>query len=127
MPRSGETEKSLPNLFKQLGTDGLGVAEAELALARAEMAEVMRGYVIGIIIGAAGFAMTLTAMLVLAQAGAVALTRYVTNPAIAYLSVGLVIAALAIVLALLASNQLMRRHRPIGMVFKWLLGEGSPK
>jgi hypothetical protein len=63
----------------------------------------------------------------LAQAGAVALTRYVTNPAIAYLSVGLVIAALAIVLALLASNQLMRRHRPIGMVFKWLLGEGSPK
>jgi uncharacterized YccA/Bax inhibitor family protein len=127
MPRSSETEKSLPNLFKQLGTDGLGVAEAELALARAELAGVLRGYVTGIILGVAGFAMTLTAMLVLAQAGAVALTPYVANPAIAYLGVGLVLAALAIVLALFASNWLTRRHRPIGLVFKWLLGKEIPK
>ena len=127
MPRTSETGESLPNLFRQLGTDGLGVAEAELALARAEMVEVLRGYLIGIALAAAVFAVTLTALLVLAQAGAIALTPYVANPAVAYLSVGLGVAAMAIILALFASNWLTRRHRPIGMIFKWLLGEDNSK
>ncbi len=127
MPKPAEAPQGLPSLFKQLGTDGLGVAEAELALARAEAAIVLRGFMIGVAIGVAGFAMTITAMLVLAQAAVAALTPHVTDPAFAYLSVGLVLVALAIVLLLISSNQLTRRHRPVGIVFKWLLGKGIAK
>jgi Putative Actinobacterial Holin-X, holin superfamily III len=127
MPKVREEQPGLPQLFKQLAGDGARVAEAELVLARAEAAAIVRSYVIGIAIGIFCLAMTTTALIILAQAGVIAIIPYVTNPAYAYLSIGLFLTATTIALALVANRFLAYKHRPIGMVFKWLAGDGMAK
>jgi len=69
--------------------------------------------------------MAIKTLIVLAQAGAVALTPHLTNPAYAHLSVGLLFAAFTIILAFIAGNTLSRRHQPVGVRLKWLTGESS--
>ncbi len=127
MPRLQEEQPGLPQLFKQLAGDGARVAEAELALARAEAAVVMRGYIIGIAVGTLCLAMTITTLVILAQAGAIAAVPYVASPAYAYLTIGLFLTAATLTLAFIAGNMLSRKHRPIGLIFKWLAGEAAEK
>lgn len=127
MPRPYEEQQGLPQLLKQLAGDGARVAEAELALARAEAAVVVRGYTIGVAVGTLCLAMTTATLIILAQAGAIAVMPYVANPAYAYLTIGLFLAAVTLTLAFTAGNMLSRKHRPIGLIFKWLAGEAAEK
>ena len=127
MPKRDNEQAGLPMLFKQLAGDGARVAEAELALARAEVAAIIRGYAVGITVGILGMTMAVTTLVVLSQAGAIALMPYVTNPAYAYLSVGLFLAGLTIALALIAGSIISQKHQPVGVILKWLTGESITK
>jgi uncharacterized membrane protein len=111
--------KSLSQLLKQLAGDGARVAEAELAQARSEFGDVIRGLVIGIAIGAAGIAVMMVAVTILAQSAAIAIAPYVSNPAYAYLSVGLVLIVITISLFVLAYCCLMKKRKPVGLIFRW--------
>jgi ABC-type siderophore export system fused ATPase/permease subunit len=127
MPKTYEHPQALPQLFRQLADDGARVAETELALARAEAAAMVRGYVTAIAVALLCLVFAIATLIVMAQAGIIALIPYVSNPAYAYLSVGLFLTAVAIVLALISGNLLSRRHYPVGLIFKWLMGEGPVK
>lgn len=127
MPKPYGEQLALPMLFKQLAGDGARMAEAELALARAEIAAIVRGYLIGIAVGILCMATAITTAIILAQAGVVALTPFVTNPVFAYLGVGVFLAMTTVTLAFVAGSTLSRKHRPIGVILKWLTGEGATK
>jgi hypothetical protein len=119
MFRIARQRKSLSQLLKQLAGDGVRVAEAELAQARSELGDVVRGLVIGIATGAAGIAVMMVAVTLFAQSAAIALTPYVSNPAYAYLSVGLILTFITISLFVLAYRCLMKKRKPVGLIFKW--------
>jgi Putative Actinobacterial Holin-X, holin superfamily III len=127
MPKIDREQAALPQLIRRLADEGAHVAEAELALARAEAAVVIRGYVTGIAVGGFSLAMAVTTLTILAQAGVIALMPYVANPVFAYFAVGLLLAAMTIGLAVVAGNMISRKHRPIGLIFKWLAGDGVQK
>jgi hypothetical protein len=127
MPKSIDGKLGLPMPFKQLAGDGARVTEAELALARAEVSAIVGGYLVGISVGTVCMAMAITTLIVLAQAGVVTLTPYMTIPAYTYLSVGLLFAESSIILAFTAGNTLSRRHQPVGPILKWLTGESSAR
>ena len=127
MPKIDKGPAALPQLIRKLADEGAHVAEAELALARAEAAVIIRGYVTGIAVGGFCLAMAVTTLTILAQASAIALTPYVANPVYAYFTVGLLLAAITIGLAVVAANIVSRKHRPIGLIFKWLSGDGAQK
>ena len=124
MPKINSGDAALPQLFKKLADDGARMAEAELAMARAEAAAIIRGYVLGLAVGGFCLAMAVTTLTILAQASAIALTPYVLNSAYAYFTVGLLLAAMTISLAVVAASLFSRKHRPIGLIFKWLAGDG---
>ena len=119
MFRISRPHKSLSQLLKQLAGDGVRVAEAELAQARSELGNVVRGLVIGIVMGAAGLAVMMVAVTLFAQSAALALTPYVSNPALAYLWVGLLLAVVTISLFVMAYRCLMKKRKPVGLIFKW--------
>ncbi len=122
MPKAHEERLGILQLFKQLFGDGARVVEAELSLARSEAALAIRGYLIGLAIAMLALAMTIVALIILAQAAAFAVMQYVGNPATAYLIVGLALMLLAAGLALISYHRLSHRHRPVGAVFKQLFG-----
>jgi hypothetical protein len=119
MFRIARQRKSLSQLLKQLAGDGVRVAEAELAQARSELGDVVRGLVIGIATGAAGIAVMMVAITILAQSAAIALTPYVSTPAYAYLCVGLILAVMTISLIIVAYRCLMKKRKPVGLIFRW--------
>lgn len=127
MPEDGRPRTTLPQLVKQLAGDGVRVAEAELALSRAELAAIIRSYVKGIVIGAVAIAVLIVAMAILAQAAAIAIEPYLASAAAAYLCVGLLLSAAAGALALTANHILKQKHEPVGLIFKWFAGSGSMK
>jgi Putative Actinobacterial Holin-X, holin superfamily III len=111
--------KSLSNLLRQLAGDGVRVAEAELAQARSELGDVIRRQLIGIAMGVSGIAVMMVTITILAQSAAIALTPYVSSPAYAYLNVGLILAVMTISLFILAYRCLMKKRKPVGLIFKW--------
>jgi uncharacterized membrane protein YidH (DUF202 family) len=111
--------KSLSNLLTQLAGDGVRFAEAEVAQARSELDDVLRGLLIGLAIGAAGIAVMMVAVTIFALSAAIALTPYVPNPAYAYLSVGLVLAIVTISLIVVAYICLTKKRKPVGLIFRW--------
>jgi Putative Actinobacterial Holin-X, holin superfamily III len=125
MPKRDEFQKELPLLIKQLAGDGARVAEAELSLARAEAAIIARRYVIGMAVGTCGIATAITALVILAQAFAIALAPFMTNPAYAYFSIGLVMLAITIILSLISAHLFARKHEPIGTILTWVMGHGD--
>ncbi len=127
MPKRDDGQVDLPILIKQLAGDGARVAEAEIALARAEVAIIMRRYAAGVAVGTCAFTVAITAFVILAQAGALALVPYVVNPVYAYLSVALLLGAFTIILSLVAAHMFLRKHVPVGTILSWLIGKGEPK
>jgi anti-sigma factor RsiW len=127
MSKIDREQAALPQLIRKLADEGAHMAEAELALARAEAAAIIRGYVTGIAVGGLCLATAITTLTILAQASVIALTPYVANPVYAYFTVGLLLAAITIGLAVVAANMASRKHRPIGLIFKWLSGDGVQK
>lgn len=118
MPETNEEMPGAIQLFRQLFGEGARVVEAELALARSEAVSTMRGYLVGAAVAAMALAVIIVALSIMAQSAALAMTAFFTNPAIAYLVVGLALVLVAIVLVLASKYLLMRRHRAVGVVFK---------
>lgn len=109
----------LPHLISLLAEDGARAAEAELALSRAELATIIRRYMLGIAAGIASVGALMLTLALLAQASAIAMIPYVGNAALAYLIVAIVLAVITVSLILIAKNYLMKKHEPIGLIFKW--------
>ncbi len=126
MPLSSGLRPSFPQLIKQLADDGARVAESELALARSEIGDVIRSYILGIALGAAGIAVMTVAVAILAHAAAIALTSFVASAAYAYLSVGLILAAITFGLLYAAKRSILKKHEPVGLIFKWFSDAPKP-
>ena len=134
MPRDSEeqlaypaSKASFPGLFKELASDGALWADAELALARAEAGVLLRRYAAGLAVGLVAFAAMITAMMILAQAGAAALLPYVSGQAAANLIVGVLLLGLVLLLAFAANYLLTRKIRPVSLIFRWLAGTDAQK
>ncbi len=127
MPETNDEVPGVIQLLRQLFGEGARVVEAELALARSEAASTMRGYLVGFAVAAIALAMTIVALSILAQSAALAMSTIFTNPAIAYLVVGLVMTLMAVGLALASKYFLTRRHRRVGVVFKQIFGNNVAK
>lgn len=119
------SKPAFPELFKELAGDGKRWLDAELALAKAEAGLRMRGYAAGLAVAFAGLAFFLAAIVVLAQAGVAALTPYVSGPAVAGLAVGVALLVVVAILALVAKALLVNKTRPVGLVFRWLIGQDT--
>jgi hypothetical protein len=126
MPKLHEPPELL-QLFRQLAIDGLRWIEAELALTKAEAGSLLRGYMAGIALAILCFALTITTSVILAQAGAIALTPFVSSPAYAYLSVGLALALIVVVLSFATRYLFVGKHRTASMISKWIVNAGSPE
>lgn len=111
--------KSLSQLLRQLAGDSARVAEAELAQARSEVSDVVRGYIIVLVLGAAGFAMMIVTVAMLAHGAALALAPYLQSVAFAYVGVGLVLAGITVILMFATYRFLVKKHKPVGLIFKW--------
>jgi hypothetical protein len=127
MPDLNDDTLELPQLFKKLASDGARWADAEFALARAEAGNVLQGYLAGLAIAILCFAMAISALVIFAQGAAIALTPYVHGPFLAHVTVGLMIAVLIVILGLVSRHLLVRKHKPLGMIFKWLVGNSGEK
>ncbi|HUQ35650.1 MAG TPA: phage holin family protein [Aestuariivirga sp.] len=131
MPKGGaeplhypSSKPAFPELFKELSSDGMRWLDAELALAKAEAGLRLRGYATGLGMAFASLCILVAAMVVLAQACVVGLMPYVSGPAVAGLIVGVILLIIVVALALLAKGLLINKTRPIGLVFRWLAGNG---
>lgn len=111
--------KSLSQLLRQLAGDGARVAEAELAQARTELGELVRGLLLGFFIGASAVAVLIVTVGMLAHGAALALTPYMPSVVYAYFSVGLVLAIMTAILILIAYRCLVKKREPVGLIFKW--------
>ena len=116
------SKPAFPELFKELSSDGKRWLEAELALAKAEAGLRLRGYAAGLGVAFASLAILIAATVILAQAGVAGLTPYMSGPAAAGLTVGIILLVIVVVLAFLAKSLLVNKTRPIGLVFRWLAG-----
>jgi putative superfamily III holin-X len=129
MPRAGAeplhfraSKPAFPDLFKELTSDGKRWLDAELALAKAEAGLRMRDYALGLGVGVAGLVILIAATVVLAQAGVTALTPYMSGPAVAGLTVGIILLGIVVILALGAKYLFVSKTPPTGLVFRWLTG-----
>ena len=78
----------------------------------------------GLGVAFASLSILISAMVVLAQACVAALTPYVSGPAIAGLAVGIILLVIVAGVILLAKSLLVNKTRPIGLLFRWLAGNG---
>lgn len=104
-------------LLARLSADGREWAEAELALARAELGELKRQAIRVIASALLGLAAVFCALAVLSQAGIAFLTPYVDGAGVAALIVGI-----ALILLVILSFLLMRRSftwRTESLFFRW--------
>ena len=124
-PKATRGGMTLVGLFKKLAAEGIEVAQAELDLARAEAVSVTKLYAVGAVICLAGFAVAIAAAVMLSQAMALGLEPYFSSLAKAYLIAGLAMLILTIFLTWLGVNFLKRKYQPVGVIFKWLAGEGK--
>jgi len=104
-------------LLERLSADGYGWAEAELALARAELSELKGQAIRAVTFAIIGIAAVFSALVVISQAGIFFLTPYVDGPGVAALIVG------AVLLVLVATSFLMMRSafswRTESIFFRW--------
>jgi cytochrome c biogenesis protein CcdA len=127
MPKARDEEAHVSDLLKKLAADGLGMVDAELQLVKAEVSRLIRQYVISLAICVLCFVLAISSVTVLAQAGVMAITPFFANPAYAYLSIGFLMLAITVGLLFVATTIATRKHRPVGLISKWLAGYGSTK
>ena len=119
------SKPAFPELFKELAGDGKRWLDAELALAKAEAGIRLRGYAAGLGVAFASLSILIAAIVVLAQTGVAALTPYASGPAVAGLTVGLIMLVIVAVLALVAKHLLISKTPPAGLIFRWLASDTS--
>ena len=85
------SKPAFPDLFKELANDGKRWLDAELALAKAEAGLRLRDYALGLGIALVSLVILIAATVILAQACVVALTPYVSGPAVAGVVVGILL------------------------------------
>lgn len=114
-------QASRPEIRKvldRLSADAHGWAEAEFAMARAELSE-LKGKAIRVaIFGVIGFAAVFSALVVLSQAGIAFLAPHVDGPGIAALIVGGVLILIVAVSFLVMRSAFAWRTE--SMFFRWL-------
>ena len=131
MPRTRRVEPeeprlALPDLVRQLANDGAVWADAELALARVETAQLLRRIAAGIGMAVVALPVMVTGMVILAQTAVVALTPALRGPALAGLAVGFVLTLCSVVLALVAWHFLsVHRKQLLSPVLRWLTGAAA--
>lgn len=123
MPKSGHEQESLSSLFKQVAGEGIDLAQAELSLARAEMAGLTKSYMIGLVFFLAAFALSIATLVILSEAATAEIEPYVNSLALAYFIAGLLMLVLTILLVAVGVSFLTRKYKPIGTIFKWLAGQ----
>lgn len=104
-------------LIERLTTDGRGWAEAEVAMARAELGELKGQAIRAVTFAVLGLASVFCALVVLSQAGIAFLEPYVDGPGVAALIVGGVLVLLVIVCALVLRSAFSWRTESI--FFRW--------
>lgn len=127
MPKPRDKEARITDLLKKLASDGISVVDAELQLARGEASRLLKQYLVSLAICVFCFVLAISAVTILAQAGVMAIAPYFPNPAYAYLSIGSVLLALTIGLLFIATTIATRKHKPVGLISKWLAGHESAK
>ncbi len=121
MPHSESQRPLLPQLIKRLAGDGVRVAEGELSLALLELKQIIRSYVVAIAIAAASIAVATVALVILAQTAVAAMAPYLGGAVYANLSVSSVLLIITIGMLFTAKYFLTKRHKPTGLIFRWLL------
>ncbi|WP_421696062.1 phage holin family protein [Aestuariivirga sp.] len=113
----------ISELFERLGADGRDWAEAELALARAELGELKSQAMRAAVFASIAFAATFCAMVALTQAGIAVLTPLLGSEALAALIVGIVL----VLLVIASAFSLMRcfSWRTESIFFRWFGGPSS--
>jgi uncharacterized membrane protein YqjE len=104
-------------LLERLTTEGRGWAEAEFAMARAELGELKGHAIRAVTFAVLGLAAVFCALFVLSQAGIAFLEPYVGNAGVAALIVGGLLVLLVVVCLLVMRNALSWRTESI--FFRW--------
>ena len=105
-------------VLDRLSADGYGWAEAELAMARAELSELKGKAIRAAIFAVIGFAAVFSALVVLSQAGIAFLTPYVDGPGVAALIIGGVLILVVVISLLIMRSAFSWRAESI--FFRWL-------
>jgi uncharacterized BrkB/YihY/UPF0761 family membrane protein len=109
---------SLIELLKKLVDDGKRWLDAELALAKSEAGHRLRNYAMGIGVAIAGILVLIPTVVVLGQTSVIALTPNLSSAAGAGLTVGVILLAIVIILALIAKHLLIRKLPRPKLVFR---------
>lgn len=125
--RYSASKPAVAELFKDLAGDGVRWADAEIALAKAEAGILLRGYVTGLVVAIVCLSIMIVALVILAQAGAMALMPYFNSELVANATVGLVLMGVVVVLAFTACHLLARKTPPTGLIFRWLAGDARER
>lgn len=104
-------------LLERLSADGRGWAEAELAMARAELSELKGQAIKAVSFAILGFAAVFASLVALSQAGIAFLTPYVDGPGVAALIVGGVLLLLVIISFLVMRGAFSWRTESV--FFRW--------
>ena len=117
------TRPEIRQLLERLSADGRGWAEAELALARAELGELKGQAIRAAVFAVIGVAAVFCALAAFSQAGIAFLTPHVDSPGLAALIVGAVLLLLVAVSVMLIRNAMSWRTESI--FFRWFGGGSS--
>lgn len=116
----------LPDAVRRLVEGSMQWAGAELVLARAEAAGILRRFAAAAGVAVLAVSLTLVALVILAQAAVAALANVLASPAYAGLAVGLGLILGVVILALLAWRLLsLPAVRPASPVLRWITGASA--
>ena len=116
-----------PELFKELMDNAARWADAEFALAKAEASVLLRSYATGLLVALFSFVALITATVILAQAGVIALAAYFDSQVLAGVVIGLILLGAVVLLAFIARHLLMRKTPAKGLIFRWLAGDAAER
>ncbi|MBC8035748.1 MAG: phage holin family protein [Rhizobiales bacterium] len=116
MPSSVASRPALRPLLRQLASDSVRWADAELDLARLEFHALLRRCIAAVVFAVAGFAALLTALIILAQTGVEA-----AAPNLGDVAAGVAVGVATLLLAALCALGMRRMFRweAESLVFRW--------
>ncbi len=120
MPDREPPRTSLTQILESLWGESIRSAQAELALSRAELLQITRGYVIGAIFGVMGLVVLIIALFIAAQACATALSLHFESIVVGYFAMAAILLVAAILLIFVGKHVMQVKHKPVGLIFKWL-------
>jgi hypothetical protein len=122
LKKADETQQAnrpeIRQVLDRLSADGHGWAEAELAMARAELSELKGKAILAASFAIVGFAAVFSALVVLSEAAIAFLTPHVDGPGVAALIVGGVLLLLVVISVLVMRRAFAWRTESI--FFRWL-------